>query len=197
MKTFKEYITEKSTADIIKGRSKKWIEFGKKLIDTELADEILDLVNIAYAPIGGHAKMKDINDVLKSKYDYWELIDLDNDNKAEIIIFGKKTKYGIKFAGIGHDGSKDAKRTYIKKKIESHSEFGNGHYTEVSDKIADIMLKAGVPTITGKETIEKILGKTVDYVGKHPKGKEGDGWYSRKIAGHAHYKIMIGHAKGV
>lgn len=196
LKKFSDFILERNSSDVLKNK-RGWVAFDKRLLDDEFSEEILDLINIAYKPIGGHAKMRNINDVLNGKYDYWKIIDLDNDNKANIVIFGKKTRYGIKYAGVGHDGSKLAKRTYISAKIDTHSEFGGGHYTEVSDKIADIMIKSNVPTITDPDVITMVLGKPIKYFGEHPKGKQGYGWYSRKIGGHEHYKLLIGSPKNV
>jgi hypothetical protein len=60
-----------------------------------------------------------------------------------------------------------------------------GFYIEVSGRIKDIFIEAGVPVVTDEDTIRKVL-----------KGKEftmnDDGTYDRKIAGTSHTKTLMG-----
>ena len=72
----------------------------------DLKGRIFDLVQNAYAPIGGHIKIKSPEDVLDSELTYWKVADVDEDPEIDVTTFGKNTKYGIKHTGIGHDGDK-------------------------------------------------------------------------------------------
>ena len=45
-------------------------------------------------------------------------------------MFGKKTKFGIKYAGVGHDGSKEAKTEYLNQRGKDLKELG--YYVELS-----------------------------------------------------------------
>ena len=65
-----------------------------------------------------------------------------------------------------------------------------------------MITRHGIPAVTTKEEVESALGKTVQWVGKHPDKKYADrygpdyeGWYTRGIsgaAGGAHMKILLG-----
>lgn len=106
---------ERTTRDIIQNRKRKWIDFSSNDFDDELSTEVHGLINTAYSNIGGHFKMKNPSEVYKNaknKYRNWRAIDIDDDPYADAVTFGKQTKYGNKFAGSGHDGSKNAKREF-------------------------------------------------------------------------------------
>ena len=98
--------------DIYK-RKNKWI----KLIDDNKIDELKNnlfiLVNNAYSKIGGNNVIKSPDDIFKRSY--WEAIDIDTDPDADSLIFGKKTNYGIKITGIGHDGNRRTKKRLLNK----------------------------------------------------------------------------------
>jgi len=181
-------LTEKTSVDILKGRKNKWITLSKSDIK-DISSEIFDWISIAYAPIGGHLKYSSPNDV--ESIQFAEIVDLDTDPEADLILFGKETRYGIKMIGVGHDGEKLSKRTYIQKSVDSLKKGGGYTYAEVSDKIADIFISKGVQVISDEATIRKVLGKDIEYHGEL-KGKQGYGWYSRKIAGKKKAKILIG-----
>ena len=70
-----------------------------------------------------------------------------------------------------------------------------GNYAEVSDAIMHILLtRYGVPSIDDQETVEKILGKKVEWIGANSEGKypEHNGFYARDIGGKKHIKILLG-----
>ena len=72
----------------------------------------------------------------------------------------------------------------------------------MSGKIAHIMItRYGVPAVTTHPEVEAMLGKSVQWVGKHTNQKYADrygagyeGWYKRKIGGSSHMKILLGGA---
>jgi len=193
MKTFNEFINEKSGA-VYQPKKNIPLVFKPHKNDKELKDEFFNLIQTAYAEIGGNIKVKTPDDVFKdTDWDYWEGEDLHGDKDFDIISFGKKTKYGIKFCGVGHDGEKESKREYLSLRAKSLKEIGN--YIEVSGKLAAILIdKYKVPMVTDKKEIETILGKEIKWLGIN-KDLPGDSWYSRKIAREDHEKIMLGRPK--
>ena len=105
-------------------------------------------------------------------------------------MFGKNTKFGVKYSGVGHDGSSSAKREYISARGRDLQKLG--FYIEVSGKIADILMNSyNVPSVSDEKIVEKVLGKKVDWIGMK-KGQPGNGWYSRKLGGKMHDKILLG-----
>jgi len=151
-------------------------------------DEIFDLIQNAYAYIGGHTNYKSANDVTGAEGDAeYEVIDLDRDDEIDAVSISKKHPAGIKFAATGHDGSKPAKSAVINHKADLLKK--SGYYVEVSGKIKDILISKGAPIVTDPEVIQKVL------VGKEIKNINSDGSYVRTIAGHDHEKIMLGHPK--
>ena len=151
----------------------------------ELEDDIIELIKSAYAYIGGHSNYKNTSDVGKeaSRGAEYEVIDLDDDGELDAVNVAKTKPVGTKFVATGHDGSREAKRAVITHKIDRLKQ--PGFYVEVSGKIKDILLKAGVPQVTDEATIEKALaGKDITM--------NDDGSYTRSIAGTKHEKIMLG-----
>lgn len=162
----------------------------------ELKQTLFNLIQTAYAPIGGHLKFKSPDDIKDPDLKYWKMADVDADPEIDVVYFGKKTPFGIKHTGIGHDGEKpNIKNLLIKKSAELKR---SGNYVEVSGGAFDSFVKkGGVPIIEDEETVRKVLGPKrsgeMIWHGKHPKGKSpGEGWYSRKIGGKEITKTMIG-----
>lgn len=193
IKLFEQFIDEKSSGEIFNPKRNKTIKFDANKYP-ELAGEFYNLISTAYAEIGGHAKIKSPDDVFSDPdWNYWEGVDIHGNNDFDMIMFGQKTKYGIKYSGVGHDGSSPAKRAYITARGTELQRLG--FYIEVSGKIAEILLeKYGVPVVTDVNTIEKVLGKKVDFIGTI-EGMPGNGWYSRILGGRAHNKILLGRPK--
>jgi len=162
----------------------------------DLKQTLFNLIQTAYAPIGGHLKFKSPDDIKDPDLKYWKMADIDDDPEIDVVYFGKKTPFGIKHTGIGHDGEKaNIKNLLIKKSAELKK---SGNYVEVSGGAFDSFVGRGnVPIIDDEATIRKVLGpkRSADSVfhGKHPKGKSpGDGWYTRKIGGKEITKTLIG-----
>lgn len=193
IKLFEQFISERSSGEIFKPKRGKTIEFDPKKYP-ELSTEFYDLISTAYAEIGGHAKIKSPTDVFADPdWNYWQGVDIHGDEDFDVIMFGKKTKYGVKYSGVGHDGSRDAKREYISARGKELHKLG--FYIEVSGKLAQILIdKYNVPVVTDEKEVEKVLGKGVDWIGTKP-DMPGKGWYSRKIGGAQHDKILIGRPK--
>jgi len=192
-KLFEEFLNENTSGEIFNPKRGKTVKFDHTK-HPELSGEFFDLIATAYAEIGGHSKIKTPADVFGDKdWNYWEGVDLHGTKDFDMIMFGKKTKYGIKYSGVGHDGTKDAKRAYISTRGKELNKLG--FYIEVSGKIAEILLNSyDVPVISDEDTINKVLGKNVTFIGTID-GKPGNGWYSRKLGGSSKEKILLGRPK--
>lgn len=196
LKNFSEWVGESTSGEIINPKRGKKTVFDYRKYP-ELANELFGLIQTAYAEIGGHSKITTPADVFADPdWNYWAGTDIHDTPDFDIIIFGKKTKYGIKYAGVGHDGSKEAKREYLDQKGKELNRLG--YYVEVSDKIAEILIKKyKVPQVTSQADVEKLVGKPVEWLGKNPDdpSASGDSWYRRLLGGKMHNKIMIGRPK--
>jgi hypothetical protein len=68
------------------------------------------LIANAYGNIGGNAELNSPNSIISSDLNFWQGEDIHNSPDFDLIVFGKKTKYGLKITGVGHDGTKSAIR---------------------------------------------------------------------------------------
>lgn len=198
MKTFKQFIREGKFSDL--GSKKgEWVDipinlFGK---DQVINKELFDLINKSYQYIGGHINYtkpedlpfgKDGNDIV-----IWHGIDLDDDPEPDAITATKKTPYGMKRVLGSTDGLEVTKKALVLRTVERLNTLGN--YAEMSGAIAHIMItRYNAPYVKNQEDVEKVLGKKVTWIGTHPEGKypEYIGWYSRKLGGEEHMKILLG-----
>jgi hypothetical protein len=196
IKLFSQFVNEKTSGEIFNPKKGQKIKFDHRKYP-ELANEFFELIQTAYAEIGGHSKITNPDDIFSDPdWNYWAGTDIHGTPDFDIIVFCKKTKYGIKYAGVGHDGSKQAKRKYIEQRGADLKKLG--YYVEVSGRIAEILINGyNVPIVNSKEDVEKIIGKPVEWLGKHPNDPKspGDGWYRRILGGKPHNKIMIGRPK--
>ena len=161
----------------------KWIDLSDKDKE-EYADDIFNLINTAYAPIGGNVNYKSAADVLGTEADAdYEVINIDDDPEIDAVSAYKKQPAGNKLAAIGHDGSPEAKSKIINHYADLLKK--SGYYLEVSGKLKDILLAKGAPVVTDPEVIKKVL-----------KGKEvkmnDDGTYERYLAGEMRTKTLLG-----
>ena len=192
----KGWLTEATSGEVFNPKRNKPMEFDHKK-HPELSNEFFNLITTAYAEIGGHAKIKSASDVFSDPdWNWWEGVDIHGTNDFDIVMFGSKTKYGVKFSGVGHDGSREAKRAYIESRAEDLVK--PGYFIEVSGKLAEILIsKYNCPIVNSEAKVEKVMGRDLDWKGKCPDDPNmpGDGWYVRSIAGHPHSKIMLGRPK--
>lgn len=188
-------LTEKTSGELLRPKRNRELIFNLRHYP-ELAPEIFNLIRIAYSEVGGHVKIQQPADLLNDpEWTFWSGTDLHGTPDFDLIIFGKKTRFGVKFSGVGHDGESDSKRAYL----SSHAEDlkSEGYFTEVSEKLAEILIsKYKVPIVDNQKNVEKVLGKKVEWVGEIP-GKPGNGWYIRSIGGGKHAKILVGNPRGI
>ena len=160
----------------------------------DLQSQLFDLIQNAYASIGGHVKFKSPSDIMDPDLTYWKVADIDSDPEIDVTSFGKKTKYGVKHTGMGHDGDKPNIKSLLKHK--SNLLKSSGNYIEVSGPAYRVYVEVGgVPTVDDEETVRNILaGREIEWHGAHPTdpSKKGNGWYTRYIGGKKLTKILAG-----
>ena len=87
----------------------QWVNLTKDEQD-EFADEIFNLINTAYSPIGGHPNYKSDADVTGGESDAtYMVIDLDDDPDFDAVKVSKSKPLGNKSVAMGHDGSKPSR----------------------------------------------------------------------------------------
>jgi len=161
----------------------KWVDLTSDQ-KSEYAKDIFDLINTAYAPIGGNLNYKSAADVLGAEADAdYEVINIDDDPEPDALSAYKKQPAGNKLAAIGHDGSPEAKSKVINHYADLLKK--KGYYLEVSGRLKDILLAKGAPVVTDPELIKKVLkGKTIEL--------NDDGTYQRFLGGEKHTKTLLG-----
>ena len=181
---FKKYILDNPLLKEESGFDKnQWINLTDDEKE-EFAEEIFDLINTAYSPIGGNPNYKSPQDVMGDERDAnYMVIDLDDDPEFDAVKITKSKSSGNKSVGMGHDDSSPAKSATVN--ITALMLKEPGHYVEVSGKLKDILMSKGVPVVTDKETIQKVMaGKNIEM--------NDDGTYSRYIGGEKHTKTLMG-----
>jgi len=175
----------------------RYIQVTDKKELKDLKGRIFNLIQNAYASIGGHVKFQSPEDVLDSELKYWKVANLDDDPDIDVTTFGKTTKHGIKHTGMGHDGDKPNIKSLLKYKSDLLKSPGN--YAEISGPAYRVFVDiGGVDMVEDEETVRDILGPRrsgeTTWHGKHPtdSSKKGEGWYTRTIGGGEHTKTMVG-----
>ena len=179
-------------------------EQGSDSDERDLDDEIFDLIQTAYAEVElepgtyGNAKVRSPKD-LPAGYTVMQAADIDDDPEPDYFRGGKMRNGRYKLGIVGHDGSQAAIQKYLEQSAEK---LKSGAIAEMSGAIAHIMItRYGVPAVTSKEEVETMLGKPVEWIGRHPEEKRAErygtsheGWYNRDIGGSSHMKILLGGA---
>lgn len=161
----------------------KWVDIAPDE-KAEYAKDIFDLINTAYAPIGGNLNYKSAADVLGSEADAdYEVVNIDDDPEPDALISYKDKDAGKKLTALGHDGSPEAKSKSLNRMATLLKQ--PRYYLEVSGKLQDILLAKGAPVVKDKELIQKVLkGKELEF--------NEDGTYQRYIGGKKHTKTLLG-----
>ena len=199
---WRKFINEKSFKDY--GAKKgEWIDIptgdlrSKDPENTDISDELFDMISKSYAGIGGHIDFQSADD-LPSNHTDWKAVDVDYDPEPDAVRIGKNSPAGLKMTGGASDGDKQGKKAYIDKTAEMLNTPGN--WGEFSNAIAHVMItRYQSPYVDNEADVEKLLkGKDVEWLGAHPQGKYPgyDGWYRRQLGGKKHLKIMMGRPNG-
>ena len=159
----------------------------------EMEDDVFDLIDKSYAPIGGNLKVSKASDV-GSEYSDWVVADVDDDPEPDVFVGGKQ-KGGMKAGAFATDGTPIAKASLSNIQQDLLTA---GWWTEVSGAPAHILInKLGMKPVEDEAKVRKMLGnKDIEWHGEHPEGKFPGtyGWYTRDINGHKHAKIILGDA---
>ena len=152
----------------------QWVDLDKKETE-EFSGDIFNLINTAYASIGGNLNYNNASDVTGTQGDAdYEVIDIDDDPEIDAVVVFKKKPAGNKMVAMGHDNSSIAKSKTINKQADLLKTPGNF-----------VLLAKGVPVVIDKSTIEKVMkGKALDI--------QDDGSYTRYISGKETKKILLG-----
>ena len=138
--------------------------------NTDLRDEIFQLIDQSYAYLGGNTDIKSANDLANpGQNDYTTFLawDIDDDPEADVIR-GMKPKAGkMKLAISATDGSEVAGAFTVG---DTAARLGDGsHYAEMSGKAATVQMKRGTPAVRDETTVRAMLpGKQLTWFGVHP-----------------------------
>ena len=96
-------------------------------------------------------------DVIKSQ---WVVIDYNEEAGIDACVFYRNPRpdenwLGQKIQGIGHDGEKDSKKIVVKKMVDLLEK--DGYWTEVSDKMEEVIRRNGGRAVTDLETLQKLF----------------------------------------
>jgi hypothetical protein len=198
MFTFREFLREFTFADL-HPKTGQWMKIPVEKLKqaqhappTNIDTELFDLLDTSYAYIGGHVDFQRPSD-LPANHTLWYAVDTDGDKAPEALKFAKSTPYGTKWTGGATDGSAAGKAAYISDTVKSLKTKGN--YCEMSDAIMHIMItRYQVPCVSTQKDVERIIGKSVRWLGAHPEGKYPGytGFYARTLGGAEHVKICLG-----
>ena len=182
-KYFKKYLANNPLLEREGFEKNSW-EYLTDKEKSEFSDEIFALINNAYAPIGGNPNYQSPSDIDGSEGDAnYLVIDFDDDEEFDAVVVDKRKSSGVKGAAMGHDGSKPARSLAVN--FLAIMLKNKGHYIEVSGLLKDILIAKGVPVVTDKETIQKVMkGKDIEM--------NDDGTYQRYLGGEKHTKTLMG-----
>lgn len=214
MKSFIQWL--ENFASHYGGVKNKWQVITAKDVeeDPSIAEELFRLISQAYSKIGGHVSLrapKDIIDALISgEMSFFKAIDVDEEPDPDALLGFKTRSHGKKavVSALKPDNAA-AKQNWLSYITQIHH--SKGYYSEVSEALASVLLKPGIPVIDDEKVVRSILNKDIEWYGKFPafeeqrlkereikqstieKFKNFNGWYGRKLDdGNVHVKIMIG-----
>jgi hypothetical protein len=170
------------------GIKDQWISLPKEGMDQrpELYGEVADAMNIAYAPIGGHAKYGNADDLsAEDKHSRYDMLDYDEDPHVDAAKIYSSTPHGFKASLTAHDGSLDSKKrtvAYTENMLRTP-----GHYAEMSGPWFRVMERSGLKPLTDMSQIQQVLaGKNIQ------PSSDVEGGYVRNIGGVDHTKQIYG-----
>lgn len=152
----------------------KWYVLSKN--DKEnFKNNLFTLVNISYDQQGGHVRINSPNKVTDdAELTFWTAADVDHDPYADVVIFGKKTKYGTKISGVGTDDQVESKDILVKKMSSLLHQ--KGFYAEVSGGLTKLLLKSKTPYVNDVKLIRRIFNdSSVRFVDQYKN------YYTRKL----------------
>ena len=194
-----EALLEEMELELMLGEKNKWIEMTPSEVakSPKLAQSLFDLIQNAYAGIGGHFKIRSPQDLIGGNLSVITATDIDDDPEPDAVIPAKQKTGGTKLTGLGHDGAAASKTVVLQKYAD---QLKINVFSELSGALAAIMLRRyNIPSIDDEAKVRKIVGKDLEWVGEHPSGKfpGNNGWFKRSIGGNTEMKIIVGSPTGV
>jgi len=183
---FSQYITEANRG--LSTAKDRWETIGISDVkkNRNVQQDIFDIINAAYGPIGGHPDFPNADSV-PADNNITDVIDTDAPDDVDAVVLSKTTPFGKKLTTLGSDGGAEAKREVLKKAVEILNT--QGSYVEASGKLLDILVARGAPIVDDEQTVRTVLrGKEIQWHGR-------GGAYSRKIGGKTHEKKMLGNPR--
>ena len=161
---------------------------------------LFDLVQQTYEPIGGHFKISSPDSL--ERYTYWVVKDIDDDPDIDVAIMGKPDIGGVKMGAAANDGSGQAAAEYKNKSAELRaggSVAGIGNWWgEVSGKPAYAMISRGAMAVEDEAKVRQLLdGDDIEWHGEYPLAepalfKTVNGWYTKRFGDKSSTKIILG-----
>jgi len=161
---------------------------------------LFDLVQQTYEPIGGHFKISSPDSL--ERYTYWVVKDIDEDPDIDVAIMGKPDIGGVKMGAAANDGSGQAASEYKNKSAELRaggSVGGVGNWWgEVSGKPAYAMISRGAKAVENEAKARQLLdGDDIEWHGEYPLPepalfKTVNGWYTKRFGDKSSTKIILG-----
>ena len=136
--------------DIVK-KSKTWYMLSKKDVLT-ISGDVIDLIQTAYKNTKGY-HVNNKKDIDRSVF--WDVIDVDGEFDADTVIFGRKSPFGIKIQGIGHDGEQKSKKVVIAKIVKLLNT--TGYWIEASDALENVLYKSGTNYIKSEKVVQSVF----------------------------------------
>jgi len=151
--------TYKTFQDLFPGVKRKWTKLTYSQA-VELRYELIEIVDKAYRPVfpEGHIRLSTADDFFKNPdLVFWRAVDIDNDPKTDVVIFGTNREHGNKISGWGHDGTKEGKKFLLDQLADLLTDPKENVYIEVAGSPARILTsdKYNVPRVP-KEDVESI-----------------------------------------
>ncbi len=145
------------------GRKGEWVLLSTSGEVTGLADNLINLVQTAYKNTQLRSYINTKDDLKRSFY--WEVVDIDTDPLADVVVFGRTARSqeswdGIRIQGIGHDGERISK-DYALDKIKSILNT-SGFWIEASGILERRLREMGVRICTQTE-VESIFDNVLEY----------------------------------
>lgn len=123
----------------------------------ELGDNLVDLVQHAYANTPHGSFVNSIKDVIPSN---WNVYDWDAEPGVDATVFYRHQRVneqwvGNKIQGLGHDGKRQSKDAAVNKISELLNK--PGWWIESSDAMRHILKKLNAPTITDERLLQRLF----------------------------------------
>ena len=165
----------------------QWVSLDKPNMDSrpELYGEVASVMNTAYAPVGGHAKYRNEEDLEREeKHSRYDMVDNDKDPYVDAAKVYSETEHGFKASLSGHD---DGEGKEAAKEYNEWAYKQPGHYAEASGPMANFLNRVEAPIVTDTQDIQSILGEK-----PHEIRDSDRGVYTRNIGGKEYEKQIFG-----